>query len=352
MATDTGRVRVTLRHRLAMVAVVLASGISALFALALVVGVTHRIEGAELPRTQSLVGEAFTLVLSGSLATLLWLRVQRGQSLGLALAPWPKPTARSQRWTVRYALLAYAALWVLNVLVALVLHFTGVATPVGVGGLIVEAIMLSTLFPLYRSGALHTIDLGLRRVPGARSVGLVLLGLFAYVVLSVLWKSLVHLPPARSTFHGIADQTTIVIVLTGFAAAVGAPVVEEIFFRGFLYRSLRNRLGVAPASLIAGAMFALVHTQYSLLERPEQLIFGVIAALLYERTGSLLPGIAMHSFIDASGFELALTGSDAIVAAVFGLLAIVLLARPPLKGVRRLVSGRPARRTASPVASL
>jgi len=49
----------------------------------------------------------------------------------------------------------------------------------------------------------------------------------------------------------IAHQSTVVIVLTGFAAAVAAPVVEEIFFRGLLYRCLRNRFGIAPASEIA-----------------------------------------------------------------------------------------------------
>ena len=254
---------------------------------------------------------------------------------------------RSQHWTVRYALLAYVTLWVLAIWVALVLGFAGVSAPFGVGALIVEAIMLSTLFPLYRSGSLRAVDLGLRRVPGARSVGLVLLGLFVYGYLGGLWISLVHLPPVPSPFLGIAHQSTIVIVLTGFAAAVGAPVVEEIFFRGFLYRSLRNRLSIAPASLIAGAMFALVHTQYSLLARPELLIFGVVAALLYERTGSLLPGIAMHSFIDATGFEKALTGNVAVVPAVFGLLAIVLLVRPLLKGAGRRLSGKPARSTAS-----
>lgn len=280
-------------------------------------------------------------------ATLPWLFARGGRSSSPARSPWLRPTMRSRRWTVRYALLAYVALWVVAVVVALVLGFAGVSAPFAVGALIVEAIMLSTLFPLYRSGSLRAIDLGLRRVPGARSVGLVLLGLFAYVLLSVLWTSLVRLPPVRNPFADIAHQSTIVIVLTGFAAAVGAPVVEEIFFRGFLYRSLRNRLSIAPASLIAGAMFALVHTQYSLLERPEQLIFGVIAALLYERTGSLLPGIAMHSFIDATGFELALTGNDAVVSAVFGLLAIVLLAHPPLKRVGRHLSGKPARSTAS-----
>lgn len=44
-------------------------------------------------------------------------------------------------------------------------------------------------------------------------------------------------------------------VLTGFAVAVCAAVIEEIFFRGLLYRAFRNRSGIAPAALINGIMF-------------------------------------------------------------------------------------------------
>jgi membrane protease YdiL (CAAX protease family) len=92
-------------------------------------------------------------------------------------------------------------------------------------------------------------------------------------------------------------------------------------------------------------LFGLGHTDYPLLVRPELAFFGVVAALLYERTGSLLPGIAMHSFIDASGFEIALTGNDRIVATLFGLLAVVLLVRPPLRGLGRLITGKPVFRS-------
>jgi membrane protease YdiL (CAAX protease family) len=225
--------------------------------------------------------------------------------------------------------------------VVLALRLVGVRIPIGLGVLIRDAIFLATLAPLYRSGSLRTVDLGLRRVPGARSVGLVLLGLLAYGWFSVLWTSAVHPPPVRSPFLGIAHQSTIVIVLTGFAAAVSAPVVEEIFFRGLLYRSFRNRLGIGPACVIAGALFGLGHTDYPLLVRPELAFFGVVAALLYERTGSLLPGIAMHSFIDATGFEIGLTGNDRVVITVFLLFTIILLAHPPLRGLGRLLTGKP-----------
>ncbi|MCW3018185.1 MAG: hypothetical protein JWN10_493 [Solirubrobacterales bacterium] len=48
-----------------------------------------------------------------------------------------------------------------------------------------------------------------------------------------------------------------------------APVVEEIFFRGLLYRALRNRLAVIPAAAIDGVIFGLGHMQYPLLVRPD-----------------------------------------------------------------------------------
>jgi uncharacterized protein len=148
------------------------------------------------------------------------------------------------------------------------------------GSLIIDVAFLATLVPLYRSGALRPVDLGLRRVPPARSVGFAFLGLLAYGWSSALWHSLVHPPPVHSNFAGIANQSTAVIVIGGFAAAISAPVVEEVFFRGFLYRRLRNRVGIVPACLLVGLVFGLGHTQYPLLVRPVLAAFGVIACLL------------------------------------------------------------------------
>jgi membrane protease YdiL (CAAX protease family) len=257
------------------------------------------------------------------------------------LAPWPGPTTRSQQWSVRYALTVLMAAWVASGVVVVLLWLVGVRVPGDASPLIIEAMFLASLVPLYRSGSLRAVDLGLRRVPGARSVGYVLLGLLAYSGFDVLWNALVHPAPPSGDFAGVADQGTAVIVLAGFLAVVGAPVVEEVFFRGFLYRSFRNRLGIVSSCVIAGTLFGLGHTQYPLVVRPELAFFGVVACLLYERTGSLLPGIAMHSFVDASGFDAGLTGTDQVVVAVFLLLAVILLVLPPLRGLGRLLRGRP-----------
>jgi membrane protease YdiL (CAAX protease family) len=244
-------------------------------------------------------------------------------------APWPEPTVQSREWPVRYALIAYVVTFVGVTAVAVVLYFgAGVQLHVGAGVLVVDAALLGALVPLRRRRGLTRQDLGLRSAPAARSVGLVILALVVYVLIAVLWIAAVQPRKGVSTLADVQHQSTISIALAVFAVAVSAPVVEEIFFRGLLYRSLRNRLSVLPAVLIAGAMFGFVHiTSYPLDTLPVKAAFGVLACLLYERTGSLLPGIALHSFVDASAIDVALTGNDLIVLASFLCLAVVLLVR-------------------------
>jgi membrane protease YdiL (CAAX protease family) len=144
-----------------------------------------------------------------------------------------------------------------------------------------------------------------------------------YGVIAVLWAIVVQPRTGADALANVKHEGKINIVLAIFAVAISAPVVEEIFFRGLLYRSLRNGLSVVPAVLIAGVLFGFVHiTSYPLDTLPVKAAFGVITCLLYERTGSLLPGIGLHAFVDASAVDVALTGNDRIVI-VCSLLVVV-----------------------------
>jgi uncharacterized protein len=258
------------------------------------------------------------------------------------LEPWPKPTAQSRQWTVRYALAAYVAALVLSLVLGILVVIAGGRLRLSDGALLFELSFISTLLPLWRRGRLSAKDLGLRLVPGARSTGLVLLGLIAYFLFSGVWSSGLHVAHTTSNFTGVSHDGLGEILIAGFVASIGAPVAEEVFFRGFLYRSLRNRMSVLPACLLAATMFGLLHTQYPLAVRPILVFFGIVTCLLYERTGSLLPGIALHCIVDAGGFEYALTGKETVVASLFMLLALVLLLRPPLRAIVRRLSGKPA----------
>lgn len=80
-----------------------------------------------------------------------------------------------------------------------------------------------------------------------------------------------------------------------------APIVEEIIFRGLLYRMLRERWGVWVSVLVSAAFFSLVH--HGLLLSP-QLIGGIIFALAYEWSRSLWVAIGLHMGANAAVYML------------------------------------------------
>ena len=75
---------------------------------------------------------------------------------------------------------------------------------------------------------------------------------------------------------------------------VVAPCLEEILFRGLLFPTLRRRFGWIPSALLSAAFFSLMHG-YGTLGFGVVFWSGVVWAWMYERTGSLIPGIAGHA---------------------------------------------------------
>jgi membrane protease YdiL (CAAX protease family) len=212
-------------------------------------------------------------------------------------APGPAP---SRTWSARYALGAWLATLLLDFAIAILLPRGDLR--VGLGVLIIDLAMLAALVPLYRSRPFTRRDLGLRPTKGPAAVGWGLLAVIAYFGIAIVWSAAVigHPTGPVPQLHEGGAAT----ILTGLAIAVCAPVVEEIFFRGLLYRALRNRLNWLVAALIVGVLFGAVHAStYPLDTLPIKAAFGVIACLLYERTGSLYPCIALHMFVDGAGFE-------------------------------------------------
>ena len=73
-----------------------------------------------------------------------------------------------------------------------------------------------------------------------------------------------------------------------------APIFEELAFRGLLYAMLRRRFNFLPAAFISAAIFALAHG-YGLIGFLSVLWSGFLWAWIYEKTGSLIPGMIAHS---------------------------------------------------------
>jgi uncharacterized protein len=75
---------------------------------------------------------------------------------------------------------------------------------------------------------------------------------------------------------------------------VFAPVLEEIVFRGLLYGTLRRRLGWPAAAVLTAAVFAAAHG-YGVAGFGSVFASGLMWSVAYEKTGSLLPGMAAHA---------------------------------------------------------
>lgn len=86
----------------------------------------------------------------------------------------------------------------------------------------------------------------------------------------------------------------------GLAAIVLAPIVEEVFFRGILYPYLKQRTRQGFALVVTSVLFAAIHFNVTIFI--PLVFFGIVLALLYERTDSLLTPIATHAIFNATNF--------------------------------------------------
>ena len=79
---------------------------------------------------------------------------------------------------------------------------------------------------------------------------------------------------------------------------IGAPVVEELFFRGLLQRAVDRRYGARWAVGVSSVAFGITHFQ------PVQLLglvaFGMVLAVLAQRAGRLGPALIAHVAFNAT----------------------------------------------------
>ncbi len=205
--------------------------------------------------------------------------------------------------------------------------FTIVAT------LIQSAIFVATavLFASFtrRPRAWH---FGLRRTKLWPAVGWAALGMVSFYVLAAIYSVAVQPDAEQTVAEDLgSDQGTFGMIAAGVMIVCVAPFAEEFFFRGFFYRALRSRFVPLGAAAIDGALFGLIHFDFSgsdaLLILPPLALLGFIFCMVYEKTGSLYPVIAMHSINNSIAYGAQADGWE--VSAVLGPLMIAACALLP-----------------------
>ena len=83
----------------------------------------------------------------------------------------------------------------------------------------------------------------------------------------------------------------------GLCAVLGAPIFEEFIFRGLIYRGLRRSIHPFFAVAISSLVFAFVHPAMSIIPVA---ILGILTALVFEVTGSLMGSMITHAVYNFS----------------------------------------------------
>jgi membrane protease YdiL (CAAX protease family) len=98
--------------------------------------------------------------------------------------------------------------------------------------------------------------------------------------------------------HGLG-----ILLLALLVTAVAAPLCEEAFFRGMLFRLLRRRLPLWAAVLLSAMAFGLAHASpsVSVALLPVFTYMGIVLAAVYAWTGSLTNTVLLHGLNNAVG---------------------------------------------------
>lgn len=144
-------------------------------------------------------------------------------------------------------------------------------------------------------------DFGLRLEAG--DIGRGLVGGIASQVAIVLVYRLLGVDDLGRDNRELLDSTHGAgLVVLCLLLAIGAPIVEELFFRGFLQRAVVRRAGPALGIGVTGAAFGLTH--FDLVALPGLATFGVVLGILAHRYGRLGPSIVAHVFFNAMALSL------------------------------------------------
>ena len=191
------------------------------------------------------------------------------------------------------------------------------------GGLIVSAWLLARL----TAGPPSASDFGLRRFAPGRSVAWLFGVWVAFIAFSGIWAAVLGIEENDDLPQELgADDSSTALFFVAVLVCVAAPIAEELFFRGFCFTALRRWIGVAGGAVATGVIFGAIHAGSA---EPVFLVplavFGALLCLLYHRTGSLLPCMALHALNNALALGVSQSWrAPEVIALMLGCAAAVL----------------------------
>ena len=166
------------------------------------------------------------------------------------------------------------------------------------------AFILAAIFFARLAGPVAPWQFGLRPTRPGRAVGFVALGYVTFIAFSAIWVALlgIHQKDELPKELGV-DTSHVALAATAVLVCVVAPVAEEFIFRGYVFPALRNWKGLWPAVVLDGLIFGAIHAGSAPVGYLLPLaLFGSILCVIYTKTGSLYPCMALHALNNSIAF--------------------------------------------------
>lgn len=140
--------------------------------------------------------------------------------------------------------------------------------------------------------------LGFRATPLAPAIVLVVVGLVIALSASLLYSQLIttfHLPIQTNSDTLLKEGQVAPLTTLGIlaAAALVAPICEEVFFRSFVFVGLLKRFPLWPSIVVSAIVFGVAHADIGSLI--PLIVIGLILAWTRWRTDSIWPGMVLHA---------------------------------------------------------
>lgn len=231
-------------------------------------------------------------------------------------APDGLPPLRVPVWTPFATLLAvFVAVLVLSLV-------AGIFVGVGGGDLTADDTALSLVLnaaqfivmAVFAFGAVQLLSgrrpgaasFGLRPTAPLRALGWTSLAYAGFWVVAVVVGLIAGEPEEQQFVREIRDEDSLALLVGfGVLSCLLAPVAEELFFRGFMFRAIAERVHWLWAAVVTGGVFGVVHAAGSPAISLVLLgAFGIALCLLFWFTRSVIPCMMLHAFNNAVSFGL------------------------------------------------
>ena len=158
-------------------------------------------------------------------------------------------------------------------------------------------------------------------------------------VFNMLWANyfvaLLQLVMPKFMLESYTDTQQIIegggFLIQFLTAGIVAPIVEELIFRGLVYRRTKKMTGTIAAAILSAALFGVFHGNW--VQAPYAFIIGIVAVFVYEKFKSIVAPIMLHmsanilsvdslnidtlSYVSSLIIFIFITG---VLAAVFGVI--------------------------------